>query len=159
MIEHPSSPLPARIASSLGAFALLSAASLAMAQQGFGQPVAASISGSAVMISSADDGSLRRPEDWTCDYLVNEWEDWLENERPLSEWRFADRVYRDAADGELYRWEDWLDWYDDAGCGLAFVDTTAGVSNASLTAVGAAGITAYGIAIIIDDNGRNDSPG
>ena len=111
------------------------------------------------MISSADDGSLRRPEDWTCDYLVNEWEDWLENEQPLSEWRFADRVYRDEADDELYRWEDWLDWYADSGCGAVIADTTAGVSSATLTAVGAAAITAYGIAIIIDDNGRNDSPG
>ena len=155
MTAFRSLPSRAQFAMVLGATALLAAASVATAQQGGGQTTGASED----IVSSNTGGSLLRPEDWSCDYLVGEWEDWVEDERPASEWRFAGRMYRDVADDELYSWEDWLDWYDESGCGAAVVDTTGGMSRAATYYGIGAAISVYGAAIIIDGNGTTDSPG
>ena len=123
-----------------------------------------SVSAADPVIRSTEAGSLRAPDDWDCDYLVDEWRNWRASERDDRAWRFADKVYRDE-EGEIYRWEDWLDWYDRSGCPLLIgpSGSTSGLSAVTSSTPFRAGVAAavatYGVAIIVDDNGNRDSPG
>ena len=67
-------------------------------------------------ILSSDEGALLPPEHWECSLYVEEYEDFLEAGNQPETWRFANKRYRSAGDGERYDWREWLEWYEKADC-------------------------------------------
>ena len=73
-------------------------------------------------IPSTADGALDIPELWDCDRIEPEYAQWLEDGNAPEDWRYVGKTYRDVEDDELYSWQDWLDWADNAGCGAGFAE-------------------------------------
>ena len=122
-------------------------------------------------------GALERPDNWDCDYLVDEWNAWRAEGRDWNDWRFASRLYRDVEDDDLYSWRDWLDWYDTSGCpsAVAFDEAGQAIGTATLAGAEASGtglssnaaiiygiggaIGALGIVVVASRDDQTDSPG
>ena len=114
-------------------------------------------------ISSSAEGALAVPEDWDCDIYSEEYREWLEAGNDPQDWRFAGKSYRAANDGDLYNWQDWLDWSEEQGCLAAvFADPQSaggGLFGDGMTGVGlVTGFLATGL--IAASGGENaKSPG
>ncbi|NNC53164.1 MAG: hypothetical protein HKO08_09025 [Erythrobacter sp.] len=118
----------------------------------------------AAPIASDSVGALEAPEDWDCERYEEEWREWIDEGNSPDAWRFAGKRYRAVSDGDLYTWEDWLDWSDESGClAGAYVmpedSGVVGVAFGGLTAVMAVfGTSATGL--IAASGGENSqSPG
>ena len=112
-------------------------------------------------VSSDSPGALEAPEDWDCDRYEEEWREWVDDGNAPEAWRFAGKTYRAVSDGDIYRWDDWLEWAEDnnclAGAYLAPQGASAGISG--MTAVGAV-LGTLAVAIVVASGGDNAmSPG
>ena len=117
---------------------------------------AAQDSGDSV-IPSDRAGALDEPERWDCRRIRPEYEAWLDEGNAASDWRYVGKTYRDVGTGELYSWQDWLAWYEDAGCAAALADA-GGVDQSRLLIGGA--VVAFGTGLIIASGGSGPkSPG
>lgn len=109
-------------------------------------------------ISSDTPGALEIPELWDCTRIEPEYRDWLEAGNTPESWKFAGKTYRDTLTDELYTWQDWLDWADDAGCLPAGLQTTPGVPAPGIIIAGV--ITTLGVGIVSGSGGSGPkSPG
>lgn len=70
----------------------------------------------AAPIASDSVGALEAPEDWDCDRYEEEWREWIDQGNSPDTWRFAGKRYSAVSDGDIYTWQDWLDWADENGC-------------------------------------------
>ena len=147
------------------ALACAAAGGIALAQDA--QPGVNPASAVKQPVPSSNPGALKRPEEWDCGYVVPEWEEWLEQGNPPQDWQFAQDTFRDVEDGELYNWQDWLDWFEDAGCppgGLVEgSQAAAGATSGSLAGtpaiiggiLGGLGL----VSVVAGASGGTDSPG
>ena len=109
-------------------------------------------------IPSDQDGALDEPETWNCTRIQPEYSRWLDDGNSPESWRYVGKTYREVDTGELYTWQDWLDWADDNGCpiGLAEGSVSGGPSGGLI----AGAITAFGTGLIVAANGSGPkSPG
>ncbi|QYJ06883.1 hypothetical protein [Qipengyuania flava] len=134
--------------------ACLAAAAFAVSTVGIG----AAQTGPAPIPSDTPD-ALEIPELWDCSRIEPEYRDWLDAGNTPDSWKYVGKIYRDVEDGDLYNWQDWLDWADDAGClpgGLT--NTTPGVPAPGLIVAGV--VTALGVGVVAGSGGSgNKSPG
>ena len=107
-------------------------------------------------ISSETPGALDARSNWDCTKIRPEYSDWLDAGNAPASWRHVGKTYRDAETGELYNWQDWLDWAEDAGCFAGY--TTQGTLPPNALIGGA--ITVFGASLIAIHNGSGPkSPG
>ncbi|MEZ5681654.1 MAG: hypothetical protein R3E14_10215 [Erythrobacter sp.] len=107
-------------------------------------------------ISSDTPGALDVREAWDCDRIRPEYSDWLDAGNSPESWRHVGKTYRDHESGELYTWQDWLDWAEEAGCFAGYTPKGALQPNAL---IGGA-ITVFGASLIAIHNGSGPkSPG
>ncbi len=149
-----------------GAAVLLATASLAGAStraiDGFAfLPLAQASANSA--IPSSTPGALLRPEEWDCNRIYPEYRAWLEAGNAPADWRHVGKTYRDVEDAELYDWNLWLEWAEDAGCGpLIYPSESAGLLTDVPTPALVVGgvVTTLGIVgLVAGSGGGTDSPG
>ena len=119
--------------------------------------------GASAVILSTEVGAMAVPEMWDCDLYAEEYRTWLEDGNDADDWRFAGNTYRAANDGDLYVWQDWLDFAEDQGCPPIVVMGPQGPMN-GLFADGMTGIGivsgALGTGLIAASGGENaKSPG
>ncbi len=115
--------------------------------------------GDAVLVSSAEAGALPPPSQWRCDQVRPEYSEWLAAGNTAQDWRYAGATYRDAANGEVYDWGDWLRWAQSADCAPYGAQESRGWMTGGRAAVGAA-IGGLGAALLVMSNGANaKSPG
>ena len=110
-------------------------------------------------IPSDTPGALDIPETWDCTRIEPEYRDWLEAGNTPESWKFVGKTYRAVEDGDIYNWQDWLDWADDAGCLPGAAQTTpGGVPTTGLIITGA--VTALGVGAVAASGGSGPkSPG
>ena len=114
----------------------------------------------AVIPSNAPD-ALKVPETWTCDYLLPDYQAWLDEGNDPRSWPMVDKTYRDVKSGKKYYWVDWIDWINDNHCvatGLIrpeALPVAGSILGPLLGGVGAAGAVAGAAA----GSGSPDSPG
>lgn len=110
-------------------------------------------------IPSDTPGALDIPETWDCRRIEPEYRDWLEAGNTPESWKYVGKTYRDLVSGELYNWQDWLDWAGNAGCLPGAAQTTpAGVPTTGLIITGA--VTALGVGAVAASGGSGPkSPG
>ena len=97
------------------------------------------------VISSQEADALDEPETWSCDRIGPEYSRWLDEGNSPDSWRYVGKTYRDANTGELYNWQDWLEWADENSCGIAPVEEIlpfAPLIAPAITALGAGGLLA-----------------
>ena len=139
---------PGRRRATIAAIALLSAG---LAASAFAQAPAGPIP------SDAPD-ALDVPETWDCRRIEPDYRDWLEAGNPADSWKYVGKTYRDVKDGDIYTWQDWLNWADDAGCLPGAAQTTAPAPATSMIMTGA--VAALGVgAIAARDGSGPKSPG
>lgn len=118
----------------------------------------------AAPIASDSVGALEAPEEWDCDRYEEEWREWIDQGNSPDTWRFAGKRYRAVSDGDLYTWEDWLDWSDENGClAGAYLDggtaANSGGDFGGSTAIGLV-VGFFATALIAASGGENSqSPG
>ena len=131
------------ISFSMVAACLLASSGLA---QGGGEPA----------VSSDTPGALDVRAEWDCSKIRPEYADWLDAGNSPQSWRHVGKTYRDRGTGELYTWQDWLDWAEDAGCFAGY--TPPGIAQSNALIGGA--ITVFGASMIAIHNGSGPkSPG
>ena len=109
-------------------------------------------------ISSSETGALDVPERWNCTRIRPEYDRWLDDGNSPASWRYVGKTYRDVDTGELYTWQDWLEWAEDAGCPVGL--TEGAVAGGSSTGLIAGAVTAFGTGLIVAANGSGPkSPG
>ena len=105
--------------------------------------------GGEAAIPSDYPGALDVRSDWDCTKIRPEYSEWLDAGNAPASWRHVGKTYRDAESGELYNWQDWLDWAEDAGCFAGYTAQGAIQPNAL---IGGA-ITVFGASLIAIHNG------
>lgn len=106
------------------------------------------------IVPSSRADALPPPEEWRCDLIRPDYAEWLEAGNAPQDFRYAGPTYRDVEDGELYNWQDWLEWERTADCAVAEASPFNG-----RTAVGAA-VAGIGTALLVAGSGENaKSPG
>lgn len=109
-------------------------------------------------IGSDETGALDAPERWNCTRIRPEYSRWLDDGNTPESWRYVGKTYRDVDTGELYTWQDWLEWAETAGCAPGYVEGAAGSGPSGGLIAGA--ITAFGTGLIIAAGGSGPkSPG
>lgn len=107
-------------------------------------------------IPSDTPGALDVRSSWDCTKIRPEYSDWLEAGNSPESWRHVGKTYRDRETGDLYQWQDWLDWAEDAGC---FAGYTAQGTIPPNALIGSA-ITVFGASMIAIHHGSGPkSPG
>ena len=94
-------------------------------------------------IASDQEGALDEPETWNCTRIQPEYSRWLDDGNSPESWRYVGKTYREVDSGELYTWQDWLNWAEDAGCGVAPVEEIlpfAPLLAPAITALGVGGL-------------------
>ena len=98
---------------------------------------------------------------WTCDYMLPEYQSWLEEGKKPEAWPMVGKTYVNADNGKRYNWGDWIDWINDNDCvpvGLVKPEAlplAGSILGPLLGAGGAAGAAAAASA----STGSPDSPG
>jgi hypothetical protein len=135
----------------IGACAAAATLALAVAGSGAAQPGGGPI-------NSDTPGALEIPELWDCTRVEPEYRDWLEAGNPPETWKYVGKTYRDMLTDELYTWQDWLDWADNAGCLPGALETPPGVPSTGLIISGV--VTAIGVGVVAASGGSGPkSPG
>ena len=106
------------------------------------------------VIASDQAGALDAPETWNCRKIQPEYTRWLRDGNSADSWRYVGNTYRDVDTGELYTWQDWLEWAETANCAALPANTSS-----SAILIGGA-VAAFGTGLIIAANGSGPkSPG
>jgi hypothetical protein len=112
-------------------------------------------------IRSDADGALATPDQWNCDYLVEEYRAWLDAGNRPESWRYAGHSYLDINSKAQYSWDNWIDWQNEAGClpvALAKPELLPAAIGGSQGVGAVLGVFGAGVATAIE--GENaDSPG
>lgn len=109
-------------------------------------------------IPSDTPGALDIPETWDCRRIEPEYRDWLEAGNTPESWKYVGKTYRDLVSGELYNWQDWLNWANSAGCLPGAAQTTPPAPATGMIMTGA--VAALGVgAIAARDGSGPKSPG
>ena len=112
-------------------------------------------------IASDSAGALEAPEDWDCDRYDEEWREWIDASNAPEAWRFSGKTYRAVSDGDLYTWDDWLEWSEDNGC-VAPAYLSPGSSGGGIGTPTAVGLitSVFGVGLATASGGENSmSPG
>lgn len=152
-------PLALAAAALAGALALTAHAAGASSRAADGFPILA-VSQASAIPSTADD-ALLPPASWNCERIFPEYRAWLDEGNAPSDWKHVGKTYRDAANEELYAWQDWLDWAATAGCGEGLVqgESVLLLLPSTATIVGGS-VSALGAPLLASELGSgNDSPG
>ena len=113
-------------------------------------------------ISSEAPGALKRPQDWTCEYLLPQYRTWLEEGNSPKDWPMFGLTYRDAVTGETYTWTDWIDWINKHRCSPVVLARPEVFPAFGALFVPLLGTAAGGGILVVSSgsgSGINDSPG
>jgi len=121
---------------------------------GTGAALAAQDSQAEIVVPSTRADALPPPEEWRCDLIRPDYAEWLSAGNAPQDYRYAGPTYRDVEDGELYNWQDWLEWERTADC------ATPGTSSFNGRAAVGAAVSGIGTALLVAGSGENaKSPG
>ena len=67
-------------------------------------------------IHSDEKGALPAPNEWECEIILPEYQAYLDEGNPASEWQFVGKTYYDGKARQYYDWGDWLEWVKTSGC-------------------------------------------